>query len=60
MGKDCLFFNVLVDDIYEADYPAHVSNETSGENIHTYISQLEKENIALLEKIEILKNIINH
>ncbi len=30
------------------------------DNIHAYISQLEKENIALLKKIEILKNIINH
>ncbi|MCS4303450.1 MULTISPECIES: helix-turn-helix domain-containing protein [Chryseobacterium] len=58
--KIALFFNVPVEEIYEADYTSHPSNEISGENMHTYISQLEKENIALLEKIEILKNIINH
>ncbi|WP_336965442.1 helix-turn-helix transcriptional regulator [Chryseobacterium contaminans] len=58
--KIARFFNVPVEEIYEADYPVHISNEISGENIHAYISQLEKENIALLKKIEILKNIINH
>lgn len=58
--KIARFFNVPVEEIYEADYPTHTTHEVSGENVHTYISQLEKENIALLEKIEILKNIINH
>ncbi|MDN3691437.1 helix-turn-helix transcriptional regulator [Chryseobacterium tructae] len=58
--KIALFLNVPLEEIYEADYPTYASNEISGENIHVYISQLEKENIALLEKMEILKNIINH
>lgn len=58
--KIARFFNVPVEEIYEEDYPVYIPNEISRDNIHAYISQLEKENIALLKKIEILKNIINH
>lgn len=58
--KIARFFNVPVEEIYEEDYPVYIPNRISRDNIHAYISQLEKENIALLKKIEILKNIINH
>ncbi|AZB23298.1 MULTISPECIES: helix-turn-helix transcriptional regulator [Chryseobacterium] len=58
--KIARFFNVPVEEIYEEDYPVYIPNGISRDNIHAYISQLEKENIALLKKIEILKNIINH
>lgn len=58
--KIALFLDVSMEEIYEADYIVNSHTAVSKEDIHAYVSQLEKENIALLEKIEILKNIINH